>query len=100
MMKSIRVRIAGREYPLRVQAEDEQAMVRLAQMVDERIEDFKQKHQGHPDVVAAVVVALGLAEELSAARDTSSVLLSALDQEVAILDRELASALESERNPS
>ena len=98
MMKSIKVRIAGRDYPLRVQADDEQAMRGLAMMVDERIESFRQTHPGHPDVVAAVVAALGLAEELSAARDTSSVLLSALDQEVAILDRELASALESERN--
>lgn len=95
MMKSIQVRIAGRQYPLRVQAEDEQTMRDLAMMVDERIETFKHSHPGHPDVVAAVVAALGLAEELVAARDTSSVLLSALDQEVAILDRELASALQS-----
>lgn len=94
MMKSIQVRIAGRQYPLRVQTEDEQTMRDLAMMVDERIETFKQSHPGHPDVVAAVVAALGLAEELVAARDTSSVLLSALDQEVAILDRELASALQ------
>ena len=97
-MKSIKVRIAGREYPLRVQADDEQATRDLAQTVDERIENFKQAHPGHPDVVAAVFTALGLAEELGAARDTSSVLLSALDQEVAVLDRELASALNSERN--
>ena len=95
MMKSIKVRIAGREYPLRVQTADEKTMRELALMVDERIETFKQAHPGHPDVVAAVVAALGLAEELIAARDTSSVLLSALDQEVAILDRELASALQS-----
>ena len=93
MLKSIKVRIGGREYPLRVQNDDEQTMRDLAVLVDERIDAFKNAHPGQPDVVAAVVAALGLAEELVAARETSSVLLSALDQEVAILDRELASAL-------
>ena len=95
MLKSIKLRISGRDYPLRVQAEDEQTMRDLADLVEERIEDFKQSFPGQPDVVAAVVVALELAEKLKAARETSNLLLSAVDHEVAILDNELARALQS-----
>ena len=93
MQRKIQVRIHGRDYPLLVNPEDEVAMRNVAGLVDERMHAFKKAHREEPDLVAAVVTALGLAEELLAARETSNVVLSTLDQEVALLDRELASAL-------
>ncbi len=93
MQKSINVRILDRDYPLLVQAEDEVMMRNLASLVDERMRTFKTIHPNQPDLVAAVVTALGIAEELVATRETSNVVLSALDREVALLDRELANAL-------
>ena len=93
MQRSIQVRILGRDYPLRIREEDEVAIRTVAGTVDERMRGFKQSHPDQPDLVAAVVTALGLAEELSAARETSNVVLTALDQEVALLGRELADAL-------
>ena len=95
MQKSIKVRILERDYPLLVQAEDEVMMRNLAGLVDERMRAFKTMHPDQPDLVAAVVTALGMAEELTTARETSNVILSALDREVAVLDHELASALQS-----
>ena len=95
MHKSIKVRILDRDYPLLVQADDEATMRSLAGLVDERMRAFKTMHPDQPDLVAAVVTALGMAEELTAARETSNVVLSALDREVALLDRELTSALQS-----
>ena len=95
MQKSIKVRILDRDYPLLVEVEDEVTMRNLAGQVDSRMRAFKTMHPDQPDLVAAVVIALGIAEELTAARETSNVLLAALDREVALLDRELASALES-----
>ena len=95
MQKSIKVRIMDRDYPLLVQAEDELTMRNLAGLVDERMRAFKAMHPDQPDLVAAVVIALGMAEELTAARETSNLVLSALDREVAVLDRELTSVLQS-----
>ncbi|MDX1547463.1 MAG: cell division protein ZapA [Rhodothermales bacterium] len=90
MDKSIRIRILNREYPLRVRADDEARMRRIAEAVDERLTAFKQTHPEQPDLVAAVMVALAFAEEAAGVR---AHLRAELSAELDALDAELAASL-------
>ena len=93
MEKSIRVRILGRDYPLRVQEEDEASTREMAASVDARMRTFKTAHPEQSDLVTAVVTALALAEELYTAREAAPATTPALDDELEALDQLLADAL-------
>lgn len=69
MEKTIRVSILGRSYPLRVREEDEPFTRRVATLVDERIRAMERQAPGHPDLTAAVIAALSIAEEMLSARE-------------------------------
>lgn len=96
MEKSIRVRILGRDYPLRVREEDEAAMRETAAYVDARMQAFKKIYPEQPELVTAVVTALALAEELYTAQERQKDALRRLDDELIALDRELDKALPAE----
>lgn len=94
MERSIRVRILGRDYPLRVRQEEDEAATReMAGSVDARMQAFKRQHPDQPDLVAAVVTALSFAEELATLREATDADTTALDGVLAALDRRLAEAL-------
>ncbi len=63
MEKPIRVRILGREFALRVAEEHEQTTREIAALVDERMQAFKDAHPEQPEMTAAIITALALAEE-------------------------------------
>ncbi|MCY4673736.1 MAG: cell division protein ZapA [Bacteroidetes bacterium] len=94
MPQPLKVRILGRDYPLRVQASDVETMRNVAQDVDQRMQAFKNQNRGEPDLVAAVITALQLAEELLGAKEASDALVTALDRETDHLDHILAEVLE------
>ncbi len=93
MEKSIRVHILGRDYPLRVQEDDEAATREMAAYVDAQMRTFKTAHPEQSDLVAAVVTALALAEELYSAREAPQNIPHQFDDEIDALDRLLADAL-------
>ena len=93
MQKSIRVQILGKEYPLRVHEDDEAAMREVAGAVDARMQTFKTSHPEQPDLVAAVISALSLAEEMLAVRETSNSVLQAMYREMVIMEQELSDAM-------
>ncbi|WP_022836082.1 cell division protein ZapA [Salisaeta longa] len=62
--KSVRVQILGREYALRVSAEDEEHTHRVARVVHERMKAFRAAHPEQDELTTAVITALGLADEL------------------------------------
>ena len=95
MHKSIRVRILGRDYPLRINVEDEITMRSVAQMVEQRMQAFKKQHPAQTDLVVAVITALGLAEELLLTKDSAGKVLEMVDQEVIRMNKVLGSALQS-----
>ena len=97
MEKSIRVRILGRDYPLRVQEEDEASTREMAAYVDAQMRAFKTAHPEQSDLVTAVVTALALAEELYTARETTPTSAPALDDELEALNQLLADALSGEQ---
>lgn len=96
----LRVLILGREYPLRVQEEDEATMREVAVTVDERMQAFRQSHPGEPELTAAVFAALSLAAELFAAKDHESRAEDHLAGELAALADQLAAALSVPGEPA
>ena len=91
--ESITVQILDRDYPLLVNSEDIATIRSVAENVNHRMKLFKEQYPEQTDLVAAVFTALELAEELMGARETSNVLLTAIDREADYLDRELSQAL-------
>lgn len=98
--RPIRVRILGRDYPLRIRPQDEALTRDMAAYVDGKLRTFKDAHPEQSDVTAAVVIALALAEELysaweaqdaaAAARETAE---AALEEALTALDVRLAGVL-------
>lgn len=62
--KSIRVRVLGREYALRVHPGDEDLTRDVAAYVDAKMQAFQQAHPGQSELTAAVITALAITEEL------------------------------------
>ena len=94
MEKSIRVRILGRDYPLRVQEDAEAVTREMAAYVDAKMQNFKTAHPEQSDLVTAVVTALALAEEVFTAREMPpNDFLDQIDDELNALDRHLAEVL-------
>ncbi len=93
MEKSIRVRLMGREYALRVAPEHEERTRAYAAYVDRKLQAFRSAHPDQSETTAALITALALAEELFAAREEAETLRKATEEELAALERRLGSAL-------
>ncbi|MDZ7681097.1 MAG: cell division protein ZapA [Fodinibius sp.] len=63
-MKSIKVSILGKEYPLKVEDSEEESMKRIAQYVDEKFRQYKKELNKQPDNTIMTLAALSIAEEL------------------------------------
>lgn len=63
-MKSIKVTILGKQYPLKVDETEEEAMKRIAQYVDEKFRQYKKELNKQPDTTIMTLAALSIAEEL------------------------------------
>ncbi|MCS3630074.1 cell division protein ZapA [Salinibacter ruber] len=90
--KSIRVRILGREYALRVREDDEAHTRRIASSVDARMRQFKDNHPDQAELTTAVMTALTLAEELYLQREEHEDGTTALNEELARLSKQLEEA--------
>ena len=71
-MKSIKVNILGRQYPLKVEESEEEAMVRICKYVDDRFQEYRQQLVKQPESTVMVLAALSIAEELFEAKRKSS----------------------------
>jgi cell division protein ZapA (FtsZ GTPase activity inhibitor) len=102
-MTSIRVTVLNEEYALRVDEQHVDFMQRVASQVDARLRGLREQIVGKPDLTYAVIGALALAEELSAARADNARLrqaaerteldLARLEESVTRLERERSSLL-------
>jgi cell division protein ZapA len=63
-MKSIKVTILGKPYPLRVEDNDEEFMQQIAQYVDERFRVFRDELSNQQESTVLVLACLSIAEEL------------------------------------
>ncbi|HBQ60361.1 MAG TPA: cell division protein ZapA [Balneolaceae bacterium] len=71
-MKSIKVSILGKQYPLKVEDHEEEAMLRICKFVDERFKTYRQQLVKQPESTVMVLAALSIAEELFEARNARS----------------------------
>ena len=90
MEKSIRVRILGREYGLRVQEDDEELTKEIADYLDTKMRSFRSSHPDQQDLTTAVIAGLAVTEELFSrqqmAEGEKSRMGSALDELSDLLD--------------
>lgn len=71
-MKSIKVTILGKQYPLKVEDHEEESMIRICRYVDERFKTYRQQLVKQPESTVMVLAALSIAEELFEARASNS----------------------------
>ena len=71
-MKSIKVNILGKQYPLKVEDHEEENMVRICNFVDERFQTYRNQLVNQSESTVMVLAALSIAEELFEARQHSS----------------------------
>lgn len=92
--QTVRVHILGREYTLRVPASGAAVMRALAAELDDRMRAFRESHPTQPEITAAVITALELAEELHLLKEAVDASEQELDEELSTLTEQLAEALE------
>lgn len=66
--KLIKLNILGRDYPLRVEAEDEMHIVQIGRELDERMKLFRAHYPNEPEITGAMMLAIQLADELALLR--------------------------------
>ena len=63
-MKSIKVTILGRQYPLKIEEHEEQLMYSISKYVDDKFNLYKNQLAKQPETTIMTLAALSLAEEL------------------------------------
>ena len=63
-MKSIKVSILGKQYPLKINEGDEEMMRKIADYVDNRFHDFRKALVNQSESTIMVLACLSIAEEL------------------------------------
>lgn len=67
-MKSIKINILGRPYPIKVEDDEEENMIKIAEYVDEKFRVYRRELSKQPDTTVMVLAALSIAEEMFTAR--------------------------------
>jgi cell division protein ZapA len=67
-MKSIKVTILGKQYPLKVAENEVENMQQIARFVDEKFRLYRRELNKQPETTIMVLAALSIAEELFEAR--------------------------------
>lgn len=63
-MKSIKITILGRQFPLKIDEAEEESMQRIAAYVDEIFRQYKQELGNQTEATVMSMAALSIAEEL------------------------------------
>lgn len=63
-MKSIKVTILGRQYPLKIDEAEEETMQRIATFVDDTFRQYKKELNKQTEATVMTMAALSIAEEL------------------------------------
>lgn len=70
-MKSIKVSILGKQYPLKINEGDEEMMYEIAEYVDNRFQEFRKALINQSESTIMVLASLSIAEELFLQNDGS-----------------------------
>ncbi|MEL7834494.1 cell division protein ZapA [Fodinibius sp. Rm-B-1B1-1] len=96
-MKSIKVTILGKEFPLKVEDSEEEAMKRIAGYVDDKFRQYKKELNKQPDTTIMTLAALSIAEELFEERKRNRELNQQEDKVLQNVNKSLESFLEEIR---
>lgn len=94
MDKSIRVRILDREYPLKVNVENETRTREIAEAVDTRMQAIRKHIPTEPDLTVAIMTALAYGEELASVNASSESQSSEILTQVDSMLRTLSTVVE------
>jgi cell division protein ZapA len=97
-MKSIKVTILGKQYPLKVEESEEEAMLRIAQYVDEKFRQYKKELNKQPDTTVMTLAALSIAEELFEERKRNRELSQQEDKVLQDVNKSLEEFIEEIKN--
>lgn len=98
MEKSIRVRVLGRDYALRVNEDDEAVTREIASYVDTKMRAFHRAFPDQPELTTAVIAALAIAEEYFSEREQRERQVDSIDEELVQLEQRLIEALEGDES--
>src|SRR5690625_4513711 len=73
-MKSIKVNILDRKYPLQVEESEEESIREIARFVDDKFKRYKSELSKQPEATVMVLSALSIAEELFEERKENQLL--------------------------
>lgn len=96
-MKSIKVTILGKEFPLKVEDSEEEAMKRIAGYVDDKFRQYKKELNKQPDTTIMTLAALSIAEELFEERKRNRELNQQEDKVLQNVNKSLESFIEEIR---
>lgn len=97
-MKSIKITILGKQYPLKVEDSEEETMKRISQYVDEKFRQYKKELSKQPETTVMVLAALSIAEELFEERRHSRELSQQDDKVLEGVNKSLESLIEDIKN--
>ncbi len=97
-MKSIKVTILGKQYPLKVEDSEEETMKRIAQYVDEKFGQYKKELKKQPDTTVMTLAALSIAEELFEERKRNRELNQQEDKVLQNVNKSLEEFIEDIKN--
>ena len=93
MGHSIRVRVLNREFSLLIRSQDETLTRELAEFVDSKMREFRRAHPEQPELTAAIITALAIAEELFTEREQHDRFKQLMNEELGGLSEVLGEAL-------
>ncbi|MGM0546898.1 MAG: cell division protein ZapA [Bacteroidota bacterium] len=96
-MKSIKVTILNKEFPLKVEDSEEEAMKRIAGYVDDKFRQYKKELNKQPDTTIMTLAALSIAEELFEERKRNRELNQQEDKMLQNVNKSLESFIEEIR---
>ncbi len=96
-MKSIKITILGKQYPLKVEESEEEAMKRIAGYVDDKFRQYKKELNKQPDTTIMTLAALSIAEELFEERKRNRELNQQEDKTLKNVNESLENFLEEIR---
>ncbi len=97
-MKSIKITILGKQYPLKVEDSEEDTMLRISQYVDEKFRQYKKELSKQPETTVMVLAALSIAEELFEERRRNRELSQQDDKVLEGVNKSLESLIEEIKN--
>lgn len=97
-MKSIKITILGKQYPLKVEDSEEETMMRISQYVDEKFRQYKKELSKQPESTVMVLAALSIAEELFEERRRNRELNQKDDKVLQGVNKSLESLIEEIKN--